>query len=142
MTVDGTHFAIHEPNPFDERWYSHKYNGAAVAYEVVVCIQTGRIVWINGPFPGSWHDLDIFHNDFVWQLEPWEMVRRIMVTLTIQSSAKQDVNSALPDFNILSSQTPVQSMKSSMLDSKYSIAFILFGGILLTNMEPCFVLVP
>lgn len=74
VTVDGAHFAINEPKPFDERWYSHKYKGAGLSYELAVCIQTGHIVWINGPFPASWHDLDIFHNDLRWQLEEWEMV--------------------------------------------------------------------
>ena len=49
--VDGTDFRIQEPEPFNRRWYSHKFQGPGVRYEVATCIQTGWIVWINGPFP-------------------------------------------------------------------------------------------
>jgi len=32
-----------------------------VKYEVGIAIQTGWIVWINGPFKaGSWHDIEVF----------------------------------------------------------------------------------
>jgi hypothetical protein len=58
--VDGTDFWIEEPIPFDRKWFSHKINGPAVRYEVGVCIKTGWIVWINGPFPaGRWPDINI-----------------------------------------------------------------------------------
>lgn len=63
MTVDGTDFRIEEPTPFDRKWFSHKFKGAGVRYEVAVCIQTGDIVWTRGPFPcGSWNDLKIFRS--------------------------------------------------------------------------------
>jgi hypothetical protein len=59
MTVDGTDFKIKEPHPFSTSWWSHKYNGPAVRYEVGVSIE-GWIVWVNGPYPaGSWPDLVI-----------------------------------------------------------------------------------
>jgi hypothetical protein len=53
ITVDGTNFWIYEPMPFDRKWYSHKINGPAVRYKVGICIKTGWIVWINGPFPAG-----------------------------------------------------------------------------------------
>ena len=57
VTIDGVDFSIYEPSPFDEKWYSFKFNGPGVWYEVGLCIQTGWIVWINGPFPpGPWSD--------------------------------------------------------------------------------------
>ena len=60
ITVDGTDFWIYKPIPFDRKWFSHKINGPAVRYEVGVCIKTGWIVWINGPFPaGKWPDGNI-----------------------------------------------------------------------------------
>eukprot|EP00536_Pseudo-nitzschia_multiseries_P016490 jgi/Psemu1/46397/gm1.46397_g len=40
--------------------HSHKFNGPAVKYEVGVCLKTGWIVWINGPFVGSKNDGTIF----------------------------------------------------------------------------------
>jgi len=60
ITIDGTGFHIYEPGPFDCRWYLHKFHGPAICYEINVCIQTGWIVWINGPFaPGDWSNLSI-----------------------------------------------------------------------------------
>ena len=63
MTVDGTDFRIQEPQPFDAKWYSHKFNAAALRYEIGICIQTGWIVWTAGPFPaGDFNDLEIYRS--------------------------------------------------------------------------------
>jgi hypothetical protein len=75
VTVDGTDFRIQEPTPFSTEWYSHKFKGPGWRYEVAVCIQTGDIVWINGPFKaGKWPDLKIFRRNLKQQLAPGEMV--------------------------------------------------------------------
>jgi hypothetical protein len=69
VTVDGTDFRIMEPSPFDPKWLSEKFNGPGVKYEIAVCIQTGWIVHINGPYPcGQWHDLTIARNDLCYKL--------------------------------------------------------------------------
>eukprot|EP00536_Pseudo-nitzschia_multiseries_P017516 jgi/Psemu1/225351/e_gw1.1596.9.1 len=60
MSVDGTDCPVFEPWPFSKKMYSHKFNGPAVKYEVGVCLKTGWIVWINGPFVGSKNDGTIF----------------------------------------------------------------------------------
>ena len=60
MSVDGTHFRIQEPKPFDPKWFSHKFNGPGLSYEVGIAISTGDIVWFNGPFPASVNDRTIF----------------------------------------------------------------------------------
>ena len=61
MTVDGTDYSIQEPSPFSSMWYSHKTKGAALRYEIAICIQTGWIVWTCGPFPaGDFPDLEVF----------------------------------------------------------------------------------
>ena len=61
MTVDASDFRINEPTPFDPVWYSHKFNGPALRYEMGISIQTGYICWISGPFPaGEFNDLEIF----------------------------------------------------------------------------------
>jgi hypothetical protein len=57
---------------FDKSWFSHKFNGPAVKYEVATCIKTGDIVWIHGPFPGAKHDLTIFRSKLAWMLHPLE----------------------------------------------------------------------
>jgi len=60
VTIDGVDFKIDEPLPFDDCWFSYKYNHAGLRYEMGVCIQTGWIVWLNGPFPpGEYSDLAI-----------------------------------------------------------------------------------
>lgn len=74
ITVDGTDFKIYEPMNFDPRWFSHKFNGPGVRYEVGICIQTGWIVWINGPFPcGEWPDLRIARDALHYALPPGEL---------------------------------------------------------------------
>ena len=52
---------ITEPSPFDPKWFSHKFKGPGLTYEVGVCIENGHIVWVYGPFPcGRYADLTIF----------------------------------------------------------------------------------
>jgi hypothetical protein len=73
--VDGTDFEIFEPSPFLSIWKSHKFKGPGLRYEVATCIQTGDIVWINGPFPcGKYPDLTIFRLGLLHMLEDGEMV--------------------------------------------------------------------
>lgn len=60
MSVDGTDCRIQEPRPFNKNWFSQKFKGAAVKYEVAIDVLTGRCVWINGPFQGSKSDIMIF----------------------------------------------------------------------------------
>jgi hypothetical protein len=75
VTVDGTDFAIREPRPFSKKWYSHKLHGPAIRYEIAVCIQTGDIMWGNGPFAaGLWPDQKIFKTYLAERLAPGEMV--------------------------------------------------------------------
>jgi DDE superfamily endonuclease len=60
ISVDGTDCPIREPSEFSSRWYSHKFKGPGLRYEVGICIQTGWIVWKNGPYPcGSFPDITI-----------------------------------------------------------------------------------
>lgn len=75
VSIDGTDFEIVEPvNPRDKSWYSYKFNAAAVKYEVAVCITTGCIVWINGPFKGSVNDNSIAWGNIVSRLDPGERI--------------------------------------------------------------------
>ena len=73
VSVDGTDFRILEQWPFNKRWYSHKYEGPAVRYELAISISTGWIVWVNGPFAaGEWPDLRIVGDALNSGLEPGE----------------------------------------------------------------------
>jgi len=58
-----------------KQFYTKKLNKSAMRYELGVCIRTGDLVWINGPFPpGDWNDLDIFRNALLHMLEDGECV--------------------------------------------------------------------
>jgi len=74
--VDGTDCPIQEPeHPINPRWHSHKLNASGVRYELGVCIQTGLIVWVNGPYPaGPWVDIRIFRHRMVGALATGEWV--------------------------------------------------------------------
>lgn len=61
MSVDGTDCPVEEPSPFSTAWYSHKFRGPAVRYEVALSIHDARIVWASGPWPaGQYPDLKVF----------------------------------------------------------------------------------
>jgi hypothetical protein len=75
VTVDGTDFRIYEPTPWSSKWWSHKFGCAGLRYEIAVCIQTGWIVFTNGPFQcGPCLDLKIFKSQLEGMLLDWEMV--------------------------------------------------------------------
>ena len=74
-TVDGTDFQIMEPSPFSPQWYSHKFKGPGVRYEVALSINGGDIVHINGPFAcGSNPDITIFRKRLINKLDHGEKV--------------------------------------------------------------------
>ena len=50
MSINGTDCHVMEPQPFNEKWYSHKFKGPGIRYEVGVALN-GPIVWIHGRFP-------------------------------------------------------------------------------------------
>ena len=62
MSIDGIDCPVNEPWPFDSKWYSHKFNGPGVKYEVGVSVKSCDIVWINGPFVCSTNDATVFKN--------------------------------------------------------------------------------
>ena len=63
--MDCTDCRIVEPYPYErkwsDRWFSPKFKGAGLRYEVCISIIGGDIVWVNGPFPcGQYPDIKIF----------------------------------------------------------------------------------
>ena len=72
MSVDGTDFRIAEHS---KKFYSFKFKKSALRYEVALCILTGDIVWINGPYKsGVWNDIAIFRDGIMHHLEDGERV--------------------------------------------------------------------
>ena len=73
VTVDGKDFCTFKQTPFDPIWRSHKFNGPGVRYEMAICIQTGWIVWINGPFPRGIPDRNISREWLNYELKDGEL---------------------------------------------------------------------
>jgi hypothetical protein len=72
ITVDGTDFRIAEHGKI---FYSHKFKKSGLRYEVGLCIATGDIVWLNGPYEcGRWPDISIFRDSLLSHLAPAERV--------------------------------------------------------------------
>jgi hypothetical protein len=61
--VDGVDCPIYEPQNFDPKWWSHKFNGPALRYELGINILSSDLCWLNGPFiPGPNNDWLIFRD--------------------------------------------------------------------------------
>lgn len=61
VSTDATDCPIQEPIPFDRRWWTKKFNGPGVRYEVALALRKSAIVHINGPFAcGAHPDAKIF----------------------------------------------------------------------------------
>lgn len=66
VTLDGTDCRIQEPQPFNVKWFSHKFKAAGVRYEIGISIVEGDIVWASGGFPcGEWPDIKIAKDLYV-----------------------------------------------------------------------------
>ena len=73
MSVNGTDFRIRQG--YGRDFFSHKFKGPGLRYEVGICILTGHIVWINGPYEcGMWNDILIFRDSLLTFLGPTERV--------------------------------------------------------------------
>ena len=57
--MDGTDFLVCRSKK--RKYWSHKFKAPGLRYEIGIAIQSGDIVWVNGPFPcGEYADLTIF----------------------------------------------------------------------------------
>lgn len=72
--MDGVDFKILEPTPFCNKWYSHKFKGPGLRYEIGLNIRTGSIVWKHGGYPcGEYPDLKIARDAYTLSVNPGEM---------------------------------------------------------------------
>lgn len=58
------HFRIQEPrrNP-SACWYSHKFNGPGLGWEIALSIHEQQLAWLSGPHMASKHDITIFREE-------------------------------------------------------------------------------
>lgn len=74
VSLDGIDFPINEPTPFDKKWFSHKFKGAGLRYEIGIGIGCGEIVWASGPYPcGDWPDIKIAKDLYIHCLREGEV---------------------------------------------------------------------
>lgn len=60
-SVDKTDCKIHNPTPFNSKWFLHKFCGPRVKCKVGISINTRNVVWVHGPFAcETWPDINIF----------------------------------------------------------------------------------
>lgn len=74
VSIDGTDVPVEEQGGFSSKFFSHKFRSAGLKYEVGVCIQSGRIVWVNGPFRCGMNDLQVSRQALTGSLDEGEMV--------------------------------------------------------------------
>ena len=75
LSFDCTDLEIVEPSPYNrkvsKRWYSHKFKGPGLRYEIAIVISTGLIAWVNGPFPcGLFPDSKTFREEGLMKALP------------------------------------------------------------------------
>ncbi len=75
ISVDGTDCRMEEPAPFNRKWYSFKFKGPGLGMKLELGLQSGEIVWVNGPYLcGSHTDFVIFRKAMKSALRPGEFV--------------------------------------------------------------------
>ena len=82
LTVDGVNFITEEfrMDPHG-KWFDHKSKSSGLKYEFAISLRKPALIWINGPFPASKHDLTVFrggnketkrddwdHNALYWKM--------------------------------------------------------------------------
>jgi hypothetical protein len=74
VTVDGTDFNMwekkHPTLPRNKQLCSHKFNHAALKYEIALSVYESKCVWISGPHIGGKHDLTIFREGLKDKIRP------------------------------------------------------------------------
>lgn len=75
VSVDGTDCLTENQGLSHKAFFSFKFKYAGLRYEVGVCIRTGYIVWVRGPYPcGDWNDITIFRQGMKYALDENERV--------------------------------------------------------------------
>lgn len=62
-------------SPIDSKWFSHKFKGPGLLYEISISVSSGRIICAHGPFHcGSFSDFRILQNGLTQVLKDDENV--------------------------------------------------------------------
>lgn len=73
ITVDGKHCPIQEPTveSFEEsrKYFSHKYNGPGLDYEIAISTFSQQCVWVSGPYKAGCPDITVFRDGLKQRLQ-------------------------------------------------------------------------
>ncbi len=73
-SLDGVDFPIEEPTPFSPKWFSHKFRGPGIRYEIGLNIRNGGMVWTHGGYPcGQYPDLTLAREAYTSSVNPGEL---------------------------------------------------------------------
>lgn len=61
LIIDCTDCPIEEPQPWTSKWYSHKFEGPAIKYEIATSF-AGDVAWGSEPYRGGKGDREIFQD--------------------------------------------------------------------------------
>jgi hypothetical protein len=63
-SLDGVHCHIEEPKKFPStKWYSHKFHGPGLTYQIILSLHEDKVLSVVGPFPAGMHDITVFRAD-------------------------------------------------------------------------------
>mmetsp|Transcript_20385 Transcript_20385/g.20654 ORF Transcript_20385/g.20654 Transcript_20385/m.20654 type:complete len:176 (-) Transcript_20385:90-617(-) len=75
ISVDCTDYKVTVKKGRPKAWFSYKFRNTGLRYEIGLCIKTGYIVWVHGPFPcGDYNDITIFRSALLHELDENERV--------------------------------------------------------------------
>lgn len=82
MTIDGVHCLTEEPThenfSQNKKFYSHKFNTAALDYELGISIFSQRCVWVAGPYAAGTPDISIFRARLKQKMASLRALRGVM----------------------------------------------------------------
>lgn len=121
-SVDGTDYPINEANLFKSTWFSHKFHGPGLLYEIGISIVSGRMVLFNRPLRCCLYS----HNKFliwVWHKFSLQMNMCWLVVYTQMESLSCPINhkNIIPYIAVY-----VSGMRKLINGSKFLILFIIF----------------
>ena len=98
ISVDGIDFKVWEKKhpvlPRDRGQFSKKHSHGAVKYELGISVFEPKLVWVNGPFRGGEHDLNIFRHALKDKVKPW---KKVIVDRGYNSSEKSEMMLSQPN---------------------------------------------
>ena len=122
ISIDGTDCHIWEPKhptlSQDQTYWSHKFNKAALRYEIGISVYKSKCMWINGPFKcGMQQDLPNFKSALKDKIAP-------------NKKAVSDRNyvSTEPGMHILATPNPMDSKELRRFKSRIHLHHETFNG--------------